>query len=91
MFSRVGMGGVYARSKLCLLPVLHSSAAPLSCLHGSAVPYLFTDVRNKGTRVSTQAAPGRNDFILDTKQEVKMKTSRGQDQVSVQDEGDGEG
>lgn len=54
------------------------------------MPHLFTpDVRNKGTRVSTQAAPGRNDFILDTKQEVKMKTSGGQDQVSVHDEGDG--
>lgn len=86
------MWGVCARYKLFLLPVLHSSVAPLSCLHGSVVPYLFMpDVRNKGTRVSTQAAPGRSDFILDTKQEVKMKTSGGQDQVSVQDEGDGEG
>lgn len=86
------MGVVHASYKLFLLPVLHSSVAPPSCLHGSVVPHLFTpDVRNKGTRVSTQAAPGRNDFILDTKQEVKMKTSGGQDQVSVREEGAGEG
>lgn len=87
-----GVGGVYARYKIFLLPLLHSSVAALSCLHGRAVPYLFTPgVRNKATRVSTQAAPGQNDFILDTKQEVKMKTSGGQDQVSVQDEGEWEG
>lgn len=70
----------------------HSSVAPALCLHGSVVPLLFTpDVRNKGTRVQMQAALGRNDFILDTKLEVKTKTSGGQDQVSVQEQGDGEG
>lgn len=70
--------------------MLHSSVAPPLCLHGSIVPHLFTpNVRNKRTRMLTQAAPRRNDFILDTKQEVRMKTSGGQDQVSVQEEGDG--
>lgn len=49
------------------------------------MPRLFTpQLKNKGTQAQRQrpSSPGRNRSVLDTKQEVEMKTSEGQDQVS---------
>lgn len=65
VFLGFGLGVVYARYKLFFLPVLHSSLAPPSCLHGSIVPHLFTpDVRNKGTLSVDRGGPGAERFHI---------------------------